>query len=78
MREWGVRIEGAEVLDVGCGDGGGISAMADAGMICKGFDRELPYIELARNMTGERELSRFASEISIPIRSRLPESGSIS
>src|SRR6266853_2118405 len=63
MREWGVRIEGAEVLDVGCSDGGGISAMADAGMICKGFDRELPYIELARDMTGERAIEVCVGDI---------------
>ncbi|HUL43448.1 MAG TPA: class I SAM-dependent methyltransferase [Bacteroidota bacterium] len=63
MREWGVKIEGATVLDVGCGDGGGISAMYDAGMHCKGFDITQPYIDLAHAMSEGRKMEMFVGSI---------------
>jgi 2-polyprenyl-3-methyl-5-hydroxy-6-metoxy-1,4-benzoquinol methylase len=56
LRSWGVGIEGKMLLDVGCGDGGGISVFYDAGMICKGFDIEPRRIELAKAMQGSRNL----------------------
>jgi len=63
MKSWGITIKGATVLDVGCGDGGGISAMYDAGMQCKGFDLEQPYIDLAHAMSGDRKMEMFVGSI---------------
>ena len=40
LEQWGVKSSGAKVLDVGCGDGGGLAALHDAGMSCKGYDSE--------------------------------------
>ncbi|HLX12454.1 MAG TPA: class I SAM-dependent methyltransferase [Bacteroidota bacterium] len=56
LRNWGVPIEGASLLDIGCGDGGGIAVFYDAGMTCKGFDIEPRRIELAKAMQDSRNL----------------------
>jgi len=63
MREWGVKIEGGAVLDVGCGDGGALAALHDAGMIGKGFDREPRRIELALEMCSGRTIEVTVGEI---------------
>jgi len=36
--EWGISIKGKKVLDVGCGDGGFTSALAQAGAQCTGVE----------------------------------------
>ncbi len=54
LKQWDIPIEGATFLDIGCGDGGGLSAFADAGMICKDFGIESHRIDLARQLTGKR------------------------
>lgn len=38
FREWGVEVAGKKVLDVGCGDGGFTTAIADAGADCTGVE----------------------------------------
>jgi len=38
MESWGVRFDNANVLDVGCGDGGFTAAMADRGATCVGVE----------------------------------------
>lgn len=38
FENWGVSIEGKKVLDVGCGDGGFTSALAQAGAHCTGVE----------------------------------------
>lgn len=63
MQSWGTKVKDATVLDVGCGDGGGISAMYDAGMHCKGFDLEQPYIDLAHAMSNGRKMEMFVGSI---------------
>lgn len=55
MRGWGIAAEGTSLLDVGCGDGGGVCAFVDAGLRCKGFDLESRRIELAEFMKGKRQ-----------------------
>jgi SAM-dependent methyltransferase len=36
--DWGIKLEGEKVLDVGCGDGGFLSAFADRGAHCTGVE----------------------------------------
>ncbi|MFN0157261.1 MAG: class I SAM-dependent methyltransferase [Bacteroidota bacterium] len=38
LQGWGVQLQGADLLDVGCGTGGGTCATCDAGALCVGFD----------------------------------------
>lgn len=38
LAAWDVRVDGARLLDVGCGTGGGTCAMQDAGARCTGYD----------------------------------------
>lgn len=56
LRHWGIQPDGLRMLDVGCGDGGGLAAFHDAGVRCKGYDIEAPRVELALTMNGGREM----------------------
>lgn len=38
LREWGVKIDGVFVLDIGCGQGGVVCAFAEAGARCVGLE----------------------------------------
>ena len=38
LQQWGVRINGAFVLDIGCGQGGVVCAFAEAGARCIGLE----------------------------------------
>src|ERR1041385_186569 len=57
LQKWGVTLSGAKLLDVGCGDGGGLAALYDAGMTCKGFDIEPRRVELALQMNNGRSMT---------------------
>lgn len=63
LRESGVEPAGLRMLDVGCGDGGGLAAMVDSGMICKGFDVHPRRIALARAMNGDRAMDLREGDI---------------
>jgi SAM-dependent methyltransferase len=54
---WGIHLTGAAVLDAGCGEGGGVCAVHDAGARCAGFDVDSGRIELARKLNGGRAIS---------------------
>ncbi len=54
LRSWNVRLDAARVLDIGCGDGGNLCALADAGSLCRGFDLDRGRIESARVLAGGR------------------------
>ena len=63
LSHWGVRLEGARLLDVGCGDGGGLAALFDAGMVCKGYDIEVRRVERALQMSEGRTLTLMVGDI---------------
>jgi SAM-dependent methyltransferase len=56
LEQWDIMLSGAYVLDVGCGEGGGLCAMHDAGGDCTGFDIDGPRVEAARQLKGERNI----------------------
>lgn len=56
LKRWNIAVDGARLLDIGCGDGGGLSAFHDAGMICKGFDIEERRVELAQALGDGRSM----------------------
>jgi SAM-dependent methyltransferase len=63
IESWGIKPASIKVLDVGCGDGGGIAALHDSGMICKGFDAEPRRIELAGLMMNGRSVTLSVGDI---------------
>lgn len=63
LNEWGINPTGKTLLDVGCGDGGGVSAFYDAGFVCKGFDIELRRVELANAMRQKRNFEMVYGNI---------------
>lgn len=65
LKTWGVEPRGAALLDVGCGDGGGLAALFDAGMICKGYDIEPRRVELALRMNENRTMDLRVGNIYI-------------
>ena len=56
LRDWGVWRQGVRVLDVGCGDGGASTALAEAGARVDGFDLEPRRLEGARRRLEGTEL----------------------
>jgi SAM-dependent methyltransferase len=65
IETWGVKLKGGTLLDVGCGDGGGLSAFYDAGMHCTGFDIEERRVELANLLAGKRTFHLTTGDIYI-------------
>jgi 2-polyprenyl-3-methyl-5-hydroxy-6-metoxy-1,4-benzoquinol methylase len=56
LESWGVRPAGADVLDVGCGEGGGLCALHDRGGSCVGFDIEESRVQTALSLRGPRTI----------------------
>jgi len=54
LQHWGLSSHGVSMIDVGCGEGGGVCAMHDSGMQCVGFDLEQHRVDMARALQGER------------------------
>jgi SAM-dependent methyltransferase len=63
LKSWKINFADSILLDVGCGDGGGISAFYDAGFICKGFDIESRRVELANRLRGDRKFEIIEGDI---------------
>jgi SAM-dependent methyltransferase len=57
LEQWGVTVEGSRLLDVGCGEGGGLCAMYDTGADCAGFDIDHPRVEAAQLLKGDRNIA---------------------
>jgi SAM-dependent methyltransferase len=56
LRTWGVPLDGARVLDIGCAEGGGVCALYDQGATCLGFDIDVQRIRAAAELAGERTI----------------------
>lgn len=57
LEQWGVTLKGAYILDVGCAEGGGLSAIHDQGARCVGFDIDHERIDLAHQLNGGRDIT---------------------
>jgi 2-polyprenyl-3-methyl-5-hydroxy-6-metoxy-1,4-benzoquinol methylase len=56
LGKWGVTLHGASVLDVGCGEGGGLCAVRDTGARCDGFDLDEQRVAFARSLDQTRSI----------------------
>ncbi|HTY59827.1 MAG TPA: class I SAM-dependent methyltransferase [Bacteroidota bacterium] len=54
---WGRPPAGASILDVGCGEGGGLCALHDRGGVCAGFDVEQSRVATAIDLQGSRSIT---------------------
>ena len=54
LREWGVVLRDADVIDVGCGEGGGVCSFHDLGARCVGFDVDAQRIAVAQQLQEDR------------------------
>lgn len=57
LEGWGVQLHDADVLDVGCGEGGGVCALYDKRAQCAGFDIDEHRVQAADQLKGERRIS---------------------
>jgi SAM-dependent methyltransferase len=56
LLRWGIPLRDASLLDLGCGEGGGLCAMHDAGARCAGFDIDAGRIAAAEELCGDRRI----------------------
>jgi ubiquinone/menaquinone biosynthesis C-methylase UbiE len=57
LRQWGRAVGGMTVIDVGCGEGGGVCAMHDHGARCVGFDVDEQRVNAAVELKGNRDIA---------------------
>jgi SAM-dependent methyltransferase len=72
LRKWGIDLHGLRVIDVGCGEGGGVCAMHDGGADVVGFDLQEHRVESARELSEDRKITfqvgdLYASEQQFPV-----------
>lgn len=63
LDSWGVRPAGAAVLDVGCGEGGGLCALHDRGGSCAGFDIVESRVQSALSLRGQRAIEFVQGDV---------------
>lgn len=56
LEHWDVAPKGISMIDVGCGEGGGVCAMHDSGMHCMAFDIEEHRVTMAKLLQGGRAI----------------------
>ncbi len=56
LEAWRTPVKGAAILDVGCGEGGGLCALHDRGGLCTGFDIDEPRVRAALSLEGPRAI----------------------
>ena len=66
LQEWGVTLQGAQVLDVGCGEGGGLCALYDLGAQCAGFDVDENRLRAANELKGDRNITFTTANLYAP------------
>ena len=54
LRYWGVVLRDTDVIDVGCGEGGGVCSFHDLGARCVGFDVDEHRVNLAKTLQEDR------------------------
>jgi SAM-dependent methyltransferase len=60
LQHWGVPVDRAQVLDVGCAEGGGLCALHDKGAVCVGFDIDTLRVRAAQELADDRAI-RFGT-----------------
>ncbi len=63
LESWGVVLRGASVLDVGCGEGGGVCSLVDAGARVIGYDINSDRVAMANLLKGERQITMTAGNL---------------
>ena len=63
LNAWGIRPEGSAVLDVGCGEGGGLCALHDRGGSCTGFDIDGSRVQTALRLQGGRGIGFVCGDL---------------
>ena len=63
LEAWGTRLGGASILDVGCGEGGGLCALYDRGGSCTGFDIDDGRVRTALALQGTRTITFVSGDI---------------
>jgi SAM-dependent methyltransferase len=56
LRRWGVSLKGSSIIDIGCAYGGGACGLYDSGARCDAFDVDTHFIDMARQLKGERAI----------------------
>ncbi|NOZ57079.1 MAG: class I SAM-dependent methyltransferase, partial [Calditrichaeota bacterium] len=54
LEEWGLRLRGIKVADLGCAEAGGLVALAEVGAEVCGLELRASRAELARRLAAER------------------------
>lgn len=60
LQQWGVRLEGARMLDIGCAEAGILCACAEAGVTSLGLELSTDRLRLARRFAAPEHLARMA------------------
>jgi SAM-dependent methyltransferase len=63
LRRWGVELRGAAVLDVGCGEAGGLCALFDLGAKCSGFDVDGQRINASVELAARRTMTMVQGDV---------------
>ena len=66
LTAWGAPVERASVIDVGCGEGGGVCGLQDAGARCEAFDIDGHRIAMANTLKGDRAVAFTTGDIYAP------------